>query len=132
MRIKLAPNNRGIATVGAVIIICLLLVFVIGFFTLMVRVLHRIDTHNVGGGNEATNELAYTGPGVVVWQQTNIVAVSPTTITAELIEHTTNLLGSWETLTNFTLGTNQVYDWTTLIDKSQPQGFFRITLYGTN
>ena len=131
MNIRLAKRNRGIATVGAVIIICLLIVFVLGFFMLMVRALKRLDTHNVGGGQE-TNDLTYTGPGVVVWQQTNIVEVPTNVTAAEEILYTDNLNSPWQPLTNFVLLPDQVFDWTTLIDKTKPCGFFKITIYGTN
>ncbi len=74
MKIKYGRRDRGMGVVPAIIILLLLMVFVGGMFILLVRALHRIDTHNTGGGSE-TNDLAYTGPGMVVFQMTNIVQV---------------------------------------------------------
>ena len=117
--------------IGAMIVLCLLCVFVFGFAILVFRALHRIDTHNIGGGQE-TNDLSYTGPGLVVWQVTNIVQLLNTNAVAEEVLYTDNLNSPWQPITNFVLQDGQIYDWTQLIDKTKPCGFYKITIYGTN
>jgi hypothetical protein len=132
MQIKLGRRDRGMSLIAGLIILGLFLVLLGGLFLLMVRACHKINNGNGGGGSEMTNELSYAGPGTLVSQQFVTVEIPTNTIVAERIEYTDSLLSPWQPLTNFVLEPDQVLDWTTLIDKSKPMGFFRITIYGTN
>ena len=131
MKIKLGRRNSGLTLLEGLFFLALFLVFLGGIFYFMIRACASIaHAHNTQNGE--TNNLAYTGPGLVVWQQTNITAIPTNMLIAEEILFTDNLLSPWQPCTNIILQPDQVYDWTQLIDKTSHCGFFKITIYGTN
>lgn len=132
MKIKLDRRNRGIGAIPCLIILALFLVFVGSLFYIILKACHRIDPSHSGGVSELTNNLSYDGPGVVVFQMHSIISVPTNQLVAEEILYTDNLCSPWQPLTNIVLQDDQVFDWTALIDKTKPCGFFKITLYGTN
>lgn len=132
MKITLSRRDRGLTLLQGLFVLALFLVLLFGVIYAIAKAIYHIDTHNVGGGGENTNDLRYTGPGLVVAQFQTSASVPTNFTLAENIQFTDDLTAPWQSLTNFVLQPDQVYDWQQLVDKTKPCGFFKITIYGTN
>lgn len=130
MKIKLSRRDRGLGLVAGIILFALFLLFVGGLTYIVIQAAHGLGNKIGPVCPAATNDdfSSFSGSSSATLLGTNMMNVPTNIIVFELIEHSRDLT-TWQSVTNIRLDINQSFNWTDLIDRSEPCGFFKITFY---